>query len=66
MRRIAWLIVATMCVAALSSCCLSGFASGNQNYDINWGNIGSGNQVISPVERDPWQGDTLQQAVAGH
>ena len=66
MRRIAWLLVAIVSMTALSSCCLNGFASGNQNYDINWGNIGSGNQVISPQERNAWQGDTLQEAMAGH
>lgn len=66
MRRIALLIAAAICMTAMSSCCLTGFASGTQNYDINWGNIGSGNQVISPAERNAWQGDGVQDTMAGH
>jgi hypothetical protein len=66
MRRIGFLIVASIGMTAMSSCCFTGFASGNQDYSINWGNIGTGQQVISPVEREPWQGDALEQAMGGH
>jgi hypothetical protein len=62
MRRIALLISATLCMAALSSGCTS-FSSGNQSYDIDWSKIGSGEQVISPVNvGEPWQGDAVEAA----
>ncbi len=62
MPRIALRISATVCLAALLSGCITGFYGGNnRNYDINWGNIGSGEQVITPVnEGRPWQGDSAE------
>ena len=64
MRRIALRISATVGLAAFSSGCLTGFyGGGNQNYDIDWGRIGSGEQVITPTNAgQPWQGDAVEAA----
>jgi hypothetical protein len=63
-RRIALRIAATVCIAAFSSGCLTGFyGGGDRNYDIDWGKIGTGEQVIAPVnEGQPWQGDAAEMA----
>jgi hypothetical protein len=63
MRRVLGKIVLLACaVPSLAGCCLgTWFWDGDRAYNVDLGNLGSGDQVVSsPNEGKPWQGDKVE------